>query len=318
MDFSADRRIALAVIPDFIKYMLHRQYEIREAVDDVSFQIKEGELVGFIGPNGAGKSTTIKMMSGILVPSSGTVKVLDKIPYENRKLIAGKIGVVFGQRSQLWWDLPVVDTFLLLKKLYKIDEEIYQYNLKLYGELLGMKDFINQPVRQLSLGQRMRADLCAALLHNPRILFLDEPTIGLDVVVKKQIREMIKKINETQRVTVILTTHDMKDVEEICDRIILINNGKIVLDEPVTDVKHKFRGTSEISVLTEVPVEGLDIEEVEETIIDGCNICIKYDADRISSADILSAIIQRYKIINIQIKEPEIEDIVRNIYSENL
>ena len=194
----------------FLKYVFRRQFEIKEAVKDVSFQIEEGELVGFIGPNGAGKSTTIKMMTGILVPSGGTIKVLGKDPHKNRKSIAKEVGLVFGQRSQLWWDLPVADTYLLLKRIYNIDDEVFEKNIQTYSKLLDIQSFINQPVRQLSLGQRMRADLCAALLHDPKIIFLDEPTIGLDIVVKKQIREMIKEINKTRNVTVILTTHDMK------------------------------------------------------------------------------------------------------------
>lgn len=298
----------------FLRYLFHRQYKIKHAVSDISFQIREGELVGFIGPNGAGKSTTIKMMSGILVPNTGEVRVLGMIPYDERKKVAQQIGVVFGQRSQLWWDLPVTDTFALLKKIYKIDDQTYEKNLALYGELLGIDDFINQPVRQLSLGQRMRADLCAALLHDPKILFLDEPTIGLDVVVKKQIREMIKKINESRNVTVILTTHDMKDVEEICDRIILINEGKIVMDGPVTEIKKDFRGISEIKILTDKPVEKLQIPGTEEIVLSGCNINVKYDVHDISSAEILTAIVKENKVVNIEIIEPQIDDIIRNLY----
>lgn len=299
---------------NFFRFLFCRKYKTKRAVNDISFKIKEGELVGFIGPNGAGKSTTIKMMSGILVPSAGVVKVLGMIPHEERKKVARQIGVVFGQRSQLWWDLPVTDTFALLKKIYKIGDETYEKNLALYGELLGIHDFINQPVRQLSLGQRMRADLCAALLHDPQILFLDEPTIGLDVVVKKQIREMIKKINQTRNVTVILTTHDMKDVEEICDRIILINEGKIVMDGPVAEIKKDFRGVSEIKVLTEKKVEKLEIPMAKEIMLDGCNICVKYDAHDISSAEILTEIVKENKVVNIEIMEPQIDDIVRNLY----
>lgn len=300
---------------NFFKYVFRRQFVIKEAVKDVSFQIEEGELVGFIGPNGAGKSTTIKMMTGILVPSGGTIKVLGKDPHENRKSIAKEIGVVFGQRSQLWWDLPVADTYLLLKRIYKIDDAVFEKNIETYSKLLDMESFINQPVRQLSLGQRMRADLCAALLHDPQIIFLDEPTIGLDVVVKKQIREMIKEINKTRNVTVILTTHDMKDVEEICDRIIMINSGKVVLDSAVSDIKHKFKGTSEIAIVTNIPVERMELEGVENIIINGCDVKIKFDSSQVSSASILTAVAKQYDIINVEIHEPEIDDIIRNLYS---
>lgn len=299
---------------NFIKFMLHRQFEIKKAVNDINISIEEGELVGFIGPNGAGKSTTIKMMSGILVPSSGSVKVLGIVPHENRKELAHQIGVVFGQRSQLWWDLPVVDTFLLIKKLYKIDDGVYKNNVEEYSKLLGVDEFINQPVRQLSLGQRMRADLCAALLHNPKILFLDEPTIGLDVIVKKQIREMIKKINEVRKVTVILTTHDMKDVEEVCERIIMINQGKIVLDGALEKFREEFQGISEIEAVTDKHISFLDIPNIENIYIRDCNIKIKFDARKINSAEIINCIMKQCTLVHMQIHEPEIDDIIRNLY----
>lgn len=300
---------------NFWKYFFSREHVIKEAVKDVSFEIEAGELVGFIGPNGAGKSTTIKMMSGILVPSHGDINVLDMVPYEDRKQLAKNIGVVFGQRSQLWWDLPVMDTFMLLKKIYKIENEKFEKNLEEYSEILGLKEFINQPVRQLSLGQRMRADLCAALLHDPRILFLDEPTIGLDVVVKKQIREMIKKINEVKKVTVILTTHDMKDVEEICHRIIMINNGKIVFDGSVDTVKREFQGLSEMVVVTDKCVENIEIPNIEEIRIDKYNISIKFDARKVSAAEIMNCLMKQCNLVNMQIHEPEIDDIIRNLYN---
>lgn len=211
---------------NYLQYFFNRKYKKISAVNDISFAINEGESVGFLGPNGAGKSTTIKMLVGILTPSSGKIKVFGREPSKYRKENAQYIGVVFGQKSQLWWDLPVIDTYLLLKKIYKISEEEFEYNLKYYVSELDMDSFLHQPVRQLSLGQRMRAELCAALLHNPRILFLDEPTIGLDIVVKKQIRLMINKINRERNVTILLTTHDLKDIEDVCDRIILINRKR--------------------------------------------------------------------------------------------
>jgi len=300
---------------NFIKFMFHRQFEIKEAVRDINISIEEGELVGFIGPNGAGKSTTIKMMSGILVPSSGSVNVLGIVPYEKRKQLARQIGVVFGQRSQLWWDLPVADTFLLIKKLYEIDDIVYQKNVEEYSKLLGIDEFLNQPVRQLSLGQRMRADLCAALLHNPKILFLDEPTIGLDVIVKKQIREMIKKINEARNVTVILTTHDMKDVEEVCDRIIMINRGQIVLDGALEKFREEFQGTSEIEAVTDKHISSIDIPNVEHISIDDCNVKIKFNSRKINSAEIINCLMKQCTLVHMQIHEPEIDDIIRNLYS---
>ncbi len=301
----------------FWKYMFHRQYTTVEAVNDVSFSIKEGELVGFIGPNGAGKSTTIKMMTGILVPTSGEVRVLGKVPYQHRKTIAAQIGVLFGQRSQLWWDLPVEDTFKLLKKIYKIPDKVYEENVKTYGTLLGVEEFIIQPVRQLSLGQRMRADLCASLLHDPKILFLDEPTIGLDVVVKKQIREMIRDINKQKGVTVILTTHDMKDIEEICERIIMIDKGKIIIDRPTDEVKHTFRGNNIIEVVFDRVPSSFTVTGVETVEWEGDHATISYDPSQITSATIISDIMAQHKIADITMKEPEIDDIIRNLYQHS-
>lgn len=300
---------------NFLKYLFKREYRTVEAVKDVNFSIKAGELVGFIGPNGAGKSTTIKMMTGIIVPSAGEISVLGNIPYKNRKDNAKNIGVLFGQRSQLWWDLPVSDTFKLLKKIYKIPDDVFQENVNTYCKILGIDEFINQPVRQLSLGQRMRADICASLLHNPKILFLDEPTIGLDVVVKKQIRDMIRKINKEKGITVILTTHDMKDIEEICKRIIMIDKGQIIIDESVEDVKHKFKGNNTIHFVVNTAPEKLDITSVEKIEIDGDgNIMVTYNPDLITSAKIIAEVSEKCEVLDISIKEPEIDDIIRNLY----
>jgi ABC-type uncharacterized transport system, ATPase component len=311
-----NRKFKIAVNDkNFVRYVLNRKYQTKEAVKDVSFSIDEGELVGFIGPNGAGKSTTIKMMCGILVPSSGDITVLGRTPYKNRKKNSKEIGVVFGQKSQLWWDLPPIDTFSLFKKIYKIDDAVYERNLNYYGELLEINEFMNQPVRQLSLGQRMRADLCAALLHDPKILFLDEPTIGLDVLVKKQIRDMIKEINCKRKITVVLTTHDMKDIEEICSRIIMINNGQVMLDKPLEEVKSSFSGDSEIRLITQQKIDSLKIDRVKDIQINNCEIKILFVAKDISAAEIITSVVQKAEIINIEIKEPEIDDIIRNLYS---
>lgn len=304
----------------FLKFMFNRQFKTVEAVKDATFKIEQGELVGFIGPNGAGKSTTIKMMTGILVPTSGELRLFGTIPHKNRKQNASKIGVVFGQRSQLWWDLPVIDTYKLLQKIYRIPDEVYKENLKSYGELLGIDEFFDQPVRQCSLGQRMRADLCASLIHNPRILFLDEPTIGLDVVVKKQIREMIKDIRDKKGVTVVLTTHDMKDIEEICERIILIDKGKTLIDMPVKNVKNKFRGHSSIVVDFDSIPSHFSIEGMKVTKRESLRWTLEFDASIVSSGKVLSEITRKYDVIDISLKEPDIDDIIRNMYiqSENL
>lgn len=201
-----------------IKDLFNRKYDTKTAVDQISFAIEKGEVVGYIGPNGAGKSTTIKMLSGILVPSSGIVEVGGIVPYKQRKQYTRNIGVVFGQRTQLWWDIPVSESFRMMKYMYKISDKQFDQNMEMFTDILDIQSFMHTAVRQLSLGQRMRADLCAALLHNPDILYLDEPTIGLDVVVKEKIRDFIKEVNKERQTTVILTTHDMSDIEKLCYR----------------------------------------------------------------------------------------------------
>lgn len=298
-------------------YLFSRIHKTIKAVEDISFTIKPGELVGFIGPNGAGKSTTIKMMTGILMPTSGKITVLGKEPYKFRKENASHIGVVFGQRSQLWWDLPVVDTFALFKKIYKIPESVFQSNLNKYTEILGITEFINQPVRQLSLGQRMRAELCAALLHNPRILFLDEPTIGLDIVVKKQIREMIKLINQTNNTTVILTTHDLKDIEDVCDRMILINSGRIIVDDSIEKVKNEFGGVHNVEFFTTCRFnKDVFIPEVVRWEQFENSFKAYFKTTDISAAAIIQEVLKVYKVEDIKINDPTIEDVVAELYEK--
>ena len=298
----------------FLAHLFNRKYRMIHAVEGINFSVAKGELVGFIGPNGAGKSTTIKMMTGILVPSSGEIRVLGNVPYQKRKVNASKIGVVFGQRSQLWWDLPVYDTFLLLKKIYKIPNETFEHNMEVFKERLGLESFYKQPVRQLSLGQRMRADIAASLLHNPDIIFLDEPTIGLDVVVKKQIREFIKEINRQRKVTVILTTHDMRDIEEICDRIVMIDKGKVVMDMPVGDVRGKLGGTSSLIVDFERSPETFDIPNVLVTDRQDLRWTFTFSSRDLTAGQVISKIASQHNVLDITIKEPEIEDIIREIY----
>ncbi len=215
----------------------HREYEAVHALDDVSFSIQDGEMVGYIGPNGAGKSSTIKILSGILTPDGGTVLVDGRVPYRNRMEHVREIGVVFGQRSQLWWDVPVIDSFELLKDIYSVSNIDYKQSLEELTELLSLKELLRSPARQLSLGQRMRCEIAASLLHRPRILFLDEPTIGLDAVSKLAVREFVLKQNKTYGITVILTTHDMQDIEALASRIILIGKGKILLDGTLEDIR---------------------------------------------------------------------------------
>ena len=219
------------------KSLFHREYDEIRALDDISFTIQDGEMVGYIGPNGAGKSSTIKILSGILTPDSGTCLVNGRVPWKDRIRHASQIGVVFGQRTQLWWDVPVADSFDLLKDIYRIDPALYRKNRDELTELLDLSQLLRTPARQLSLGQRMRCEIAASLLHSPKVLFLDEPTIGLDAVSKLAVRSFIRRLNETRRTTVILTTHDMQDIEALASRILLIGKGKILMDGTLDDIR---------------------------------------------------------------------------------
>ncbi|MEI6285548.1 MAG: ATP-binding cassette domain-containing protein [Bacillota bacterium] len=303
---------------NFLRYLFSRQYENKRAVDNVNFSVGKGELVGYIGPNGAGKSTTIKMMTGIMVPTSGEITVMGNVPHLKRKVNAKNIGVVFGQRTQLWWDLPVVDSFDLLRRIYSIPRQDYQDNLLLFESVLDIKSFIDKPVRQLSLGQRMRADLAAALLHNPSMLFLDEPTIGLDIVVKKQIRQFIRKVRNERDLTVILTTHDMRDVEEICDRIVMIDHGKIMLDMKTSDVRDKLGGANTLIVDFDEPPQAVDIPFVEVASIDGPRWTFTFQRNNISASDLIARISALVPVADLSLKEPDIEDVIRDIYEGNI
>ena len=299
----------------FFRRIISNQFREIRAVDRISFEVERGETVGFIGPNGAGKSTTIKMMTGILVPTDGSVKVLGKEPYRYRKDNAMKIGVVFGQRTQLWWDLPLSDTFRLLKSMYRIPDLVYKRNMELFMEELDLRASFQQPVRQLSLGQRMRGEIAAAMLHDPEILFLDEPTIGLDVLVKQQLRGFIRSMNREKNVTMILTTHDMKDVEDLCQRIVLINGGKIVLDMPVSEVRDRFCQSHDV-VITFAREPGM------LACPDGCEIIprgkleyvFRVDHHKIRISDFIARYLAEYEVQDISIQGMEIEEIVRRLY----
>ncbi|MGC6178222.1 ABC transporter ATP-binding protein [Lacrimispora sp. 38-1] len=295
--------------------LLNRSYEVRKAVDDLSFTVEKGELVGYIGPNGAGKSTTIKMLTGIITPTYGTIKTGGIIPWENRKENARHIGVVFGQRSQLNWDLPMEDTFELYRRMYGTEKVRFQRNTEMFTELLEMQSFLNKPVRQLSLGQKMRAELAIALLHDPDILYLDEPTIGLDVVVKDKIRKFVRELNHEKKTTVILTTHDMADIEEICDRIIMIDHGKLVLDQPVGTFKSQGADQYYAEVTFRCCKEPLHLDGVE--LIKEFPLCHTYSINpRLVSMNVLlSRISELFEVTDITIKKPEIDEIVRKIYT---
>lgn len=298
-----------------IKNIIMPKYEKKIAVGNLNFDIKKGECIGFIGANGAGKSTTIKMLTGILYPSCGEVLANGYIPYKQREEYVADIGVVFGQKSQLIWDLPVIDSFKLIKNIYRIDESVFQKNLEKYITLLNMKGFINQPVRQLSLGQRMRAELVASLLHEPSILFLDEPTIGLDVVAKKKIRDFIKEINKEKEVTIIFTTHDMKDIEEVCNRIIVIDKGKIIFDGSITELKQKYSYTKKIVVEFTNDVEEIEFSNVKCVKTDEKHYEFTFCQDQVDMNEFLSNIFKKFNISDFSISS-DIEEVVRNIYEQ--
>lgn len=281
-----------------LRHLFNRKYEIRKAVDDVSFSIRRGEIVGFIGPNGAGKSTTIKILSGILYPDAGSVNSKGFIPYRQRKQYVKNIGVVFGQKTQLNWDLPLIESFELMKFIYRIPQEKYERNLQLFSELLDMEDFINQPVRQLSLGQRMRGDIVAALLHSPEIVFLDEPTIGLDVVAKEKIREFIRYINEKEQTTIIFTTHDMQDIEKVCERLIIIDQGKKIYDGSIEQIKNRYANSKTIEILL-----ANDEKEIQT-----------FDLNEAPLNTVMENLFAQKNIKDISICEPEIDGIIRDIY----
>ena len=291
-----------------------RQHDIIKAVDDVNFSLERGELVGYIGANGAGKSTTIKMLTGILVPTSGHIDVMGLTPYRHRKENTRRIGVVFGQRTQLWWDLPVIDSFELLKHIYEIPQNLYKQNLEFFSELLQLQPFLSTPVRRLSLGQRMRCDLTAALLHNPEILYLDEPTIGLDVVAKEQVRQFLRQVNAERQVTVILTTHDLNDVEQVCQRLIIIDSGKIIYDGGIDALKERYGKTRVLIADLAQAYSDIQLEGVDLTRRDGNRVWLAFDRDTISASEVIAQLTARYEIQDLTISEPEIEEIVRRIY----
>lgn len=304
-----------------VRSFFSREYTVTKAVDDISFNISEGEIVGYIGANGAGKSTTIKMMTGILTPSSGKVLVNGVVPYENRQTNARDIGVVFGQKTQLWWDLPLSETFTLLKDIYEVPDEEYEKQMAFLSEVLELNDFLLQPVRTLSLGQRMRGDLAAALIHNPKVIYLDEPTIGLDVVVKENVRKAIKRINEVYGTTIILTTHDLMDIEELSSRIIIIDKGKMLYDGNLEHIKETFGSQAEIELVTKDVIPGGGLPVLSLLHEKGCEVSseenrlsIKYNKTRLSSTEILKDLMGSLDVTDFKIKEVSIEDIVKRIY----
>lgn len=297
------------------------------AVDNISFDIAKGEMVGYIGSNGAGKSTSIKMMTGILTPTSGKCTVNGIVPYENRQMNAANIGVVFGQRTQLWWDLPLSETFSILKEVYNVSDEDFKNRMEFLQEVLGFNSFIHSTVRTLSLGQRMRADLAAALLHNPKVLYLDEPTIGLDLVVKDNMRQAIKEINAQYQTTVILTTHDLSDIEQLCERIIIIDEGKVIYDGTIANIKELYgkRRSVTVDVVDIQALEEVDFHDAfylsKEQLAVGTeqsSITFDFDKNVLNISHIISKVMESTSVRDIKIQDTQITEIVKEIYKHGM
>lgn len=306
------------------KDLFSRDYRLVKAVDDVSMSLEEGEFVGFLGPNGAGKSTTIKMMTGVLAPTSGEIWVNGNIPFKNRSRNAQNIGVVFGQRTQLWWDLPVIESFKILKEIYNLDKKIYDENMGIFNDLVNIKTLYSTPVRNLSLGQRMLCDIVASFLHNPRIIFLDEPTIGLDVSIKNKIRTILKELNERKKATIVLTTHDIGDIEILCKRIIIIDQGCIIYDGDIRRINHMFGAYRTLKIYLGNGFNDDFMADINkkftcqnpiliETHEDGW-VDFTINQDELKLLDVLNYVMNILPIKDVKIEEIRTESVIRKIY----
>ncbi len=296
------------------KGRIRRERRLVHAVDGVSLTVEAGAMVGYIGPNGAGKSTTIKMLTGILVPSRGRVQVDGLDPNRERVAVARRIGVLFGQRTQLWWDLPLGDSFTLLRHIYRVPEDRFEQNLSTFRELLALDELLPIPVRQLSLGQRMRGELAAVLLHDPTVLFLDEPTIGLDPVSKEAVRSFLTELNRTRHTTVLLTTHDLVDVERLCERLVIIDHGRVIEDSTVASIKARYGRERTLVVDLETPGPVLDIDGAEVVKVDGPRQWLRFRCDQLTATALLERVAARAAVRDLSVEEPAIDDIVRAIY----
>jgi len=290
---------------------LRRERRVVDAVREISFRVERGELLGYLGPNGAGKSTTIKMLTGILVPSAGRVSVAGLDPSRRRIELARRIGAMFGQRVQLWWDLPLVDSFELLRHIYRVPADRHRQSLARFREVLDLDPFLHTPVRQLSLGQRIRGELTAAMLHEPELLFLDEPTIGLDVVAKQRVRDFLVEINRENGVTVLLTTHDLGDIERLCNRLLVIDHGSLIWDGGIAELRRRYGGERTLVVDLEEPSPPLEVEGATVERVDGPRQWLRF---RGPAADLTARVAASARLVDLQIAEPDIEEIVRRIY----
>jgi ABC-2 type transport system ATP-binding protein len=296
-------------------FMKRERRQVR-AVDSISFRVQRGEMVGYIGPNGAGKSTTIKMLTGILTPSAGRLRVAGIDPSRERTRLAHRIGVVFGQRTTLWWDLPLVDSYRLMHRMYRIPDARYRENLGRLVELLDLGDLLDVPVRQLSLGQRMRGDIAAALLHDPEVLYLDEPTIGLDVVSKSKVREFLRELNAERGTTVLLTTHDLQDIEQLCKRVMVIDHGRLMYDGPLAGLHEAGESERTLVVDLERELPPIDAPAPARVVrVDGPRQWLAFPAAE-SAAPLVARIAAEYPLVDLSVREPDIEAVIAKMYAE--
>ena len=301
-----------------VRDLFQRETKTLRAVDDVSFTIEPGEMVGYIGPNGAGKSTSVKMLTGILVPSSGRIVANSCVPYEQRMAYTRSIGAVFGQRTQLWWDIAVVESFRLLQQIYEVPESDYKVRMARFDQILELGRYLHQPVRKLSLGERMRCDMAAALLHNPPLVFLDEPTIGLDLLAKESIRRFLGEINRELGTTMLLTTHDLADIEALCQRLMIIDHGRVLFDGPLDELKRMLWRQTQVrfelkEALPEAPKTTLD--NVALQLVDDLTLLASFNREEYASGEVIRRIVAQLEVRDIVIEEESIEDIVRRIYT---
>ncbi|MFP4344603.1 MAG: ATP-binding cassette domain-containing protein [Anaerolineales bacterium] len=298
-----------------VKGLFNPHYEPVVAVDHITFSVDRGEMVGYIGVNGAGKSTTIKMLTGVLVPTEGEARVLGRDPHHERIANARDIGVVFGQRTQLWWDLALIESLNLIAEIYDIDRARYRRLLAEFSETLDLRSLLSVPIRSMSLGQKMRAELAAALIHEPAIVYLDEPTIGLDLIVKERIRDFIKKQNQEQGTTVILTTHDLGDIEELCERVIIIDEGQLIYDGPLERIKERFGKFRTLTLETTERANGITLPEgTEVTARETHKLVVRFDRTRVTASRLASAVMSQIEVSDFSLAEPDLSAVVKQIY----
>jgi len=301
-----------------VKSLFAPKFDSKIAVDHINFAVETGEIVGYIGVNGAGKSTTIKMLTGVLLPTSGTARVLGRDPHRQRVDNARQIGVVFGQRTQLWWDLALIESLNLIARIYDIPPAVYKQMLDQFAETLDLKDLLKVPVRNMSLGQKMRSELAAALIHEPKVVYLDEPTIGLDLIVKERIRDFIRTQCATTGMTVILTTHDLGDIEELCQRVLIIDEGRIIYDGPISAIRDRFGKYREITFEIEVPAAGLSLklpEGAEEVEAEERKLRVRFDRTHTTASHVAAQVMNQIEVCDFSLSEPDLASIVKQIYN---